>query len=153
MKKGSDLLVEALENEGVDRVFGVPGEENLDVVESLRKSKIELVLPDVRFSLTTDAGVFAGTAVDPGTKYLLLEGPGPDPAGTGDLLDLGCGYGPIACTLARRSPQATVWAVDVNQRARALCAANAERQLLNARFDFVRATIALEEKIGAPLER
>ena len=44
MKKGSDLLVEALENEGVDRVFGVPGEENLDVVESLRTSKIELVL-------------------------------------------------------------------------------------------------------------
>ncbi|MBD3847687.1 acetolactate synthase large subunit [Bosea sp. SSUT16] len=44
MKKGSDLLVAALENEGVDRVFGVPGEENLDVVESLRKSKIELVL-------------------------------------------------------------------------------------------------------------
>jgi acetolactate synthase-1/2/3 large subunit len=37
-------LVAALEHEGVDRVFGVPGEENLDVVESLRKSKIELVL-------------------------------------------------------------------------------------------------------------
>ncbi|MGI6855579.1 acetolactate synthase large subunit [Mesorhizobium sp. 1B3] len=44
MKKGSDILVEALENEGVDRVFGVPGEENLHVVESLRKSSIELVL-------------------------------------------------------------------------------------------------------------
>ncbi|MGN6096655.1 MAG: acetolactate synthase large subunit [Bosea sp. (in: a-proteobacteria)] len=44
MKKGSDLLVEALENEGVERVFGVPGEENLDVLESLRRSKIELVL-------------------------------------------------------------------------------------------------------------
>jgi acetolactate synthase I/II/III large subunit len=44
MTKGSDLLVAALENEGVDRVFGVPGEENLDVVESLRTSKIELVL-------------------------------------------------------------------------------------------------------------
>ncbi|HEV7336236.1 MAG TPA: thiamine pyrophosphate-binding protein, partial [Bosea sp. (in: a-proteobacteria)] len=44
MKKGSDLLVAALENEGVDRIFGVPGEENLDVVESLRTSKIELVL-------------------------------------------------------------------------------------------------------------
>ncbi len=43
-KKGSDLLVEALENEGVDRIFGVPGEENLDVVESLRNSKIELIL-------------------------------------------------------------------------------------------------------------
>jgi len=44
MAKGSDLLVAALENEGVDRIFGVPGEENLDVVESLRTSTIELVL-------------------------------------------------------------------------------------------------------------
>src|ERR1700742_2483785 len=42
--KGSDLLVAALENEGVERIFGIPGEENLDVVESLRLSKIELVL-------------------------------------------------------------------------------------------------------------
>jgi acetolactate synthase-1/2/3 large subunit len=44
MAKGSDLLVAALENEGVDRIFGVPGEENLDVVESLRGSTIQLVL-------------------------------------------------------------------------------------------------------------
>src|SRR6201988_3256487 len=44
MVKGSDLLVAALEHEGVDRVFGVPGEENLDVVESLRRSTIKLVL-------------------------------------------------------------------------------------------------------------
>src|SRR3954463_10026606 len=42
--KGSDLLVAALENEGVEHIFGVPGEENLDVVESLRKSRITLVL-------------------------------------------------------------------------------------------------------------
>lgn len=44
MKKGSDLLVAALENEGVDRIFGVPGEENLDVIESLRTSGIKLIL-------------------------------------------------------------------------------------------------------------
>ena len=44
MSKGSDLLVAALETEGVDRIFGIPGEENLDVVESLRSSSIELVL-------------------------------------------------------------------------------------------------------------
>lgn len=44
MTKGSDLLVAALENEGVERIFGVPGEENLDVVDSLRKSRIELIL-------------------------------------------------------------------------------------------------------------
>jgi acetolactate synthase-1/2/3 large subunit len=42
--KGSDLLVAALENEGVERIFGIPGEENLDVVESIRKSSIQLVL-------------------------------------------------------------------------------------------------------------
>src|SRR5438128_11544112 len=44
MTKGSDLLVAALESEGVERIFGVPGEENLDVVESLRNSKFKLVL-------------------------------------------------------------------------------------------------------------
>ena len=44
MTKGSDLLVAALENEGVERIFGVPGEENLDVVESLHGSKIELIV-------------------------------------------------------------------------------------------------------------
>src|SRR5215203_4852988 len=44
MTKGSDLLVAALENEGVEHIFGIPGEENLDVVESLRRSNIKLVL-------------------------------------------------------------------------------------------------------------
>ena len=44
MPKGSDLLVAALENEGVDRIFGVPGEENLDLLESLRSSGIQLIL-------------------------------------------------------------------------------------------------------------
>src|SRR3954452_1095827 len=44
MTKGSDLLVAALEREGVERIFGAPGEENLDTVESLRASSIELVL-------------------------------------------------------------------------------------------------------------
>src|SRR5580693_9420689 len=44
MKKGSDLLVAALENEGVEGIFGVPGEENLDVLESLRSSSIRFVV-------------------------------------------------------------------------------------------------------------
>ncbi|MEM9532084.1 MAG: acetolactate synthase large subunit [Pseudomonadota bacterium] len=42
--KGSDLFIKALENEGVEYVFGVPGEENLDLLESLRQSNIKLVL-------------------------------------------------------------------------------------------------------------
>lgn len=91
-----------------------------------RPGSVELVLPDVQFELATDRGVFAADRVDPGTKLLLLDGPAPT-AGDRVLADVGCGYGPIACTLAARNPGATVWAVDVNGRARDLCRANAER--------------------------
>jgi len=90
-----------------------------------RPRTIDLVLPDATFHLRTDRGVFAVANVDPGTKFLLLEAAAP-PSGDGHLLDLGCGYGPIALTLARRAPDATVWAIDVNRRARELCAANAK---------------------------
>ena len=89
-----------------------------------RRRTLELVLPDGTLTLQSDRGVFAAAAVDPGTKLLLLESASP-PTGAVDLLDLGCGYGPIALTLARRAPDATVWAVDVNQRAVELCAVNA----------------------------
>lgn len=86
-------------------------------------SSVRLDLPDRSLTLATDRGVFSGDRVDAGTKYLLLEAPAP-PA-TGTFVDLGCGYGPIACTLAARAPGATVWAVDVNRRALELCARNA----------------------------
>ena len=88
-----------------------------------RPRTVRLDLPDRSLTLTTDRGVFSGDRVDPGTKYLLLDGP-PLPA-TGTFVDLGCGYGPIACTLAGRAPAATVWAIDVNERALELCRANA----------------------------
>jgi 16S rRNA (guanine1207-N2)-methyltransferase len=89
-------------------------------------SEVPLVLPDLRVALVTDRGVFSRDRVDTGTRLLLLEGPLP-PAGAVDLLDLGCGYGPIAVTLAHRAPHATVWATDVNSRARACTAENARR--------------------------
>ncbi len=88
-----------------------------------RPATIELVLPDATVDLRTDRGVFSGGRIDPGTKVLLGEAPWPPPAG--DLVDLGCGYGPIAVTLARRAPGAVVWAVDVNERALALVGENA----------------------------
>ncbi|MCU4184794.1 methyltransferase [Acidiferrimicrobium sp. IK] len=87
-----------------------------------RPATVHLHLPDVDVELGVDRGVFSAGRVDPGTMHLLRVLP---PLPGGDILDLGCGYGPIACTLARRSPDATVWAVDVNQRALALTAANA----------------------------
>ena len=89
-----------------------------------RPRTLELVLPDATLQLKSDRGVFSSAGIDAGTKLLLLESPAP-PAGAVDVLDLGCGYGPIALTLAHRAPQATVWAIDVNQRALDLCAANA----------------------------
>jgi len=85
--------------------------------------EVELRLPDMELTLLADRGVFSGGRVDPGTVALLRESPPPPP--TGDLLDLGCGYGPIACALGRRCPAATVWAVDVNNRALRLTATNA----------------------------
>ena len=61
--------------------------------------------------------------MDAGTELLLrLAG---TPPLRGDLLDLGCGYGPIAVTLARRAAGAAVWAVDVNERALQLVRENA----------------------------
>jgi 16S rRNA (guanine1207-N2)-methyltransferase len=65
-------------------------------------------------AVQTAAGIFSPDGVDKGTAVLLREAPAP-PA-TGALLDLGCGWGPIALTLALRSPEARVWGVDVNER-------------------------------------
>jgi len=84
---------------------------------------VTFALPDVTVDLHTDHGVFSADRIDPGTRLLMLEAPAPPPAG--DLLDLGCGYGPIAVVLGLRAPDARVWAVDVNERARALTASNA----------------------------
>jgi 16S rRNA (guanine1207-N2)-methyltransferase len=88
-----------------------------------RPGRVQVVLPDVHLTLATDAGVFSPGRLDPGTRLLLDVAP-PPPA-VGDLLDLGCGYGPLALVLGKRSPGARVWAVDVNQRALDLCAGNA----------------------------
>lgn len=89
-----------------------------------RPSTVSLSLTDLHLELTTDTGVFSGSRVDPGTKLLLLEAARPRESDQ-TILDLGCGYGPIAVTASLRAPNATVWAVDVNERARTLCAANA----------------------------
>ena len=88
-----------------------------------RPGRIRVILPDVYLELATDAGMFSPSRLDPGTRLLLDQAPPPPAAG--HLLDLGCGYGPIACVLAARSPGATVWASDVNERALELCARNA----------------------------
>ena len=73
--KGSDLLVKALENEGVERIFGVPGEENLDVVESLRGSKIELIVTRHEQAAAFMASTYGRLTGQPGVCLSTL-GPG-----------------------------------------------------------------------------
>src|SRR5580700_3659226 len=75
MPKGSDLLVAALENEGVERIFGVPGEENLAVVEALRRSKIELVLTRHEQAAAFMAATYGRLTGKPGVCLSTL-GPG-----------------------------------------------------------------------------
>ena len=75
MTKGSDLFVAALENEGVTQIFGVPGEENLDTVESLRNSSIELVVTRHEQSAAFMAATYGRLTGRPGVCISTL-GPG-----------------------------------------------------------------------------
>jgi 16S rRNA G1207 methylase RsmC len=74
-------------------------------------------------TVRTAPGIFSPDGLDKGTAVLLREVP-PPPA-SGQLLDVGCGWGPIALTLGMLSPAATVWAVDVNERSVGLAQTNA----------------------------
>ena len=89
--------------------------------EHLRR--ISVTLAGRAGEVTTAGGVFSPDHVDGGTAVLLSNTPAPPPGG--NLLDLGCGWGPIALSLALASPHATVWAVDVNERALDLVRRNA----------------------------
>lgn len=91
---------------------------------------------DERRSLTVDlaggprevevaSGIFSPGRIDPGTAVLLREVPLPECPGT--FLDLGCGWGPIALSLGLAQPDASVWALDVNERALDLLRGNALR--------------------------
>ncbi|MFT4213586.1 MAG: methyltransferase [Microbacterium sp.] len=89
--------------------------------EHLRR--IQVSLGGRTGEVTTAGGVFSPDHVDAGTAVLLANTPPPPPGG--NLLDLGCGWGPIALSVAVQSPRATVWAVDVNERALDLVRRNA----------------------------
>lgn len=74
--------------------------------------------------LVTAPGIFSPKGLDKGTAVLLKEVP--EPVGN-SLLDIGCGWGPITLTMALRSPEATVFGVDVNHRSLSLTSLNAAR--------------------------
>jgi 16S rRNA G1207 methylase RsmC len=86
---------------------------------------IGVVLAGREVEVETAGGVFSPDHVDLGTRVLLRAVPAPPAAG--DLVDVGCGWGPLALSLAMMSPGARVWAVDVNERALDLVRRNARR--------------------------
>mgnify|MGYP001566563405 FL=1 len=90
--------------------------------ENLRPIRVPLAGQERE--LTTAGGVFSPDRLDAGTAVLFANMPPLPPSG--DFLDLGCGWGPIALTMALSSPHATVWAVDVNERALDLTRRNAQ---------------------------
>ena len=79
---------------------------------------------EMQLRFVTDSGVFSPDGLDAGTRLLLLEAP-PLTERERRVLDLGCGWGPIACVAGLRSPASEVLAVDVNQRAVSLTERNA----------------------------
>lgn len=85
--------------------------------------------------LQSAGGVFAAGRVDTGTAVLFRETD--PPTRPGRYLDLGCGYGVIACALATVVASAEVWAVDVNERALVVCRDNAAAMGLGARLRVV----------------
>jgi len=110
---------------GLNKTMSIPKSHYFEARPAVpsRPHLVRLRTGDIDLQLQADRGVFGSRAVDLGTLVLLHEAPAPPDHG--DLLDLGSGYGPIAITLARRSPGARVWAVDVNERALELTKANA----------------------------
>ncbi|MGY4646108.1 class I SAM-dependent methyltransferase [Cellulomonas sp. URHB0016] len=92
---------------------------------TVERRSISVELAGRTLQVETAGGVFSPDHVDLGTQVLLRTAPAPPR--TGDLLDLGCGWGPVALSLALASPGARVWAVDVNERALDLVRRNAER--------------------------
>jgi 16S rRNA (guanine1207-N2)-methyltransferase len=85
--------------------------------------EISVVMDGCKFTLETAPATFSPEHLDTGTRILLDAVP--DPVGT--VLDIGCGWGPVALVAALRSPASTVWGIDVNQRALELTRRNAAR--------------------------
>ena len=87
--------------------------------------EIRVWLAERELTVTTANSIFSPDHVDGGTR-ILLDWLAKAPT-EGDLIDVGCGWGPIAISLALHAPKATVWAVDVNERSLELTRINAAK--------------------------
>ncbi len=90
-----------------------------------RTTEIAVRLAHGDYTVETAGSIFSPDHIDAGTEQLLYSVP--TPPETGNFLDLGCGWGPLALTLAIEAPEASIYAVDVNERALELTTRNAAR--------------------------
>lgn len=90
-----------------------------------RTTEIAVRLAHGDYTVETAGSIFSPDHIDAGTEQLLYSVP--TPPETGNFLDLGCGWGPLALTLAIEAPEASIYAVDVNERALELTTRNATR--------------------------
>lgn len=115
----------------------------------MRLRDIEVILAGETRTVSTAGGVFSPEHLDRGTEILLATLRDIEADGTGDagpILDIGCGWGPIALDAALANPETPVWAVDVNERSRELTAANA------ARLGLTNVHVAAPEDVPADLK-
>jgi len=87
--------------------------------------EITVTLNGNKYSVLTAGGVFSPEHIDQGTQVLLTHLEKANPSG--NFLDIGCGWGPIALALALHSPKAKIYAIDVNERSLELTKLNVER--------------------------
>lgn len=103
-------------------------------LQESRRGAFAFSVGETNLTLSTDTGVFSRHGLDKGTRVFLdtmLRHELPVLAHGDVVCDLGCGSGPIALALAVLYPQCRVLAVDINERARQLCAENAESNNLD----------------------
>ena len=89
-----------------------------------RTSTRTVTLLGHQVAVTTASGTFSPQGLDTGTAVLLKYAPPPPPSGV--FLDIGCGWGPLTLALGLAAPEARVWGIDVNERARSTAVENAE---------------------------
>lgn len=109
-----------------------------------KPKEIRVEINGLAVSVETAGGIFSPDHIDQGTAVLLEHLDKVSPGG--NLLDVGCGWGPIALALASRSPHATVWAIDVNERSLELTKRNA------ARLGLSNVIVCRPEEVPAELE-
>ena len=90
-----------------------------------KETAVEFEVAGQLFQLSATSGTFSSTALDTGTNVLLSHFE--KFPSSGNVLDLGCGWGPIAVSVAALRPDTTVWALDVNERSLATTSKNAKK--------------------------